>query len=81
MIVLHFSMQGEDISSTLMASVICLYSLVCKGKIFFSMLMARVICVHFSQLVDIVEHRHPPHNIIEHTYAKILVSALECQVS
>ena len=26
-------------------------------------------------------HRHPPHNTIEHTHAKILVSALERQVS
>jgi hypothetical protein len=28
-----------------------------------------------------VQHRHTPHNIIEHTHAKILVSALERQVS
>ena len=25
--------------------------------------------------------RHAPHNIVEHTHTKILVSALECQVS
>jgi hypothetical protein len=29
----------------------------------------------------IVWHRHPPHNNVEHTRAKILVSTLECQVS
>jgi hypothetical protein len=28
-----------------------------------------------------VEHIHLPHNTIEHTHAKILVSALEHQVS
>ena len=43
--------------------------------------MASVICVHFSQLVDHCGIRHPPHNIIEHPYAKILVSPLERQVS
>ena len=38
-----------------------------------SLLMASVICVHFSDLVVFVEHRHPPHNTVEHTEAKILV--------
>ena len=29
----------------------------------------------------IVEHRHPPHNTIEHTHDMILVSTLKWQVS
>ena len=37
--------------------------------------MASVICIHFRQLV---EHMHAPHNT---AHAKILVSALERQVS
>jgi hypothetical protein len=41
-----------------------------------------VICVHFSQLVDhCVTCMDASHNIITHTHAKILVSALERQVS
>ena len=32
-------------------------------------------------LQTIVQHMHKPHNTIEHTRAKILVSALERQVS
>ena len=49
MIVLHSSMQREDILSVPMASV---HILVCTKKIFLSILMASFICVHFSQLVD-----------------------------
>ena len=41
--------------------------------------MASVICVHLSQLVNFMSHRHAPHNFIEHTHAKTLVSALERQ--
>ena len=65
--------------SVLMASVECLH-LVCKRKVVLSILNASVICVGFSQLVDHY-HRHAFHNIIEHTHAKMLVSALERQVS
>jgi hypothetical protein len=54
---------------------------VSKGKKFLSVLMASLICVHFSELVDIVQHRHAPHTIIEHTHAKILANKLEHQVS
>ena len=43
--------------------------------------MSIVMCVHVSQLVIIVKYRYTSHTIIEHTHAKILVSALECQVS
>jgi hypothetical protein len=44
--------------------------------------MPSVICVHFSQHIDhYVTYRHEPRNIIEHTHAKLLVSALERQVS
>ena len=28
-----------------------------------------------------MKHKHTPHNVIEHTHAEILVSALERQVS
>ena len=40
--------------------------------------MASVMCVHCSQLVD---HRHAPRITIEHSHAKIVVSALERQVA
>ena len=54
------------------------YIIACKSKTFLSIvIMASVICVHFSQLVDHCVHRHAPHNIIEDTHSKILVSALE----
>ena len=43
--------------------------------------MASIHCVHFSQVVDHCGNRHPPHNSIEHPHAKILISALEHQVS
>ena len=43
--------------------------------------MASVICVHFSELVDHCGNRHPPHDIIEQSDAKILVSPPERQVS
>ena len=42
--------------------------------------MTSVICVHFTQLVDhCVTFAYTPHNIVGHTHAKILISALECQ--
>ena len=43
--------------------------------------MSGVICVHFSQLVDCCGNRHPPHYTIERLYAKMLIRALERQVS
>ena len=77
--------------------------LVWKGKFLLSILMASVMCSHFSMLKDNVlehtatisrlvklwstcrhttmQHKHVPHNTIEQTHAKILVSALKCQVS
>ena len=73
-------MPGDGTLSVPMASVM-FYILVCKKKIFLSIQMASVICVHLSQLVDHYGNRHPPHNTIELPHAKILVSALECQVS
>ena len=51
MMILRFSVQGEDFLSVRMASVM-FYNLVWKRKIFLSILIARVICVHYSQLVD-----------------------------
>ena len=39
------------------------------------------LCTILVNLSTIVEYRHPPQNIIEHTHAKILVSALKRQVS
>jgi hypothetical protein len=41
----------------------------------------RPLCKLSINLHAIVQHRHTSHNIIEHTQAKISVSALECQVS
>ena len=49
---------------------------VCKGKIFLSILINGT--CHLCTLVD---HWHAPHNTLEHIHAKILVSALELQVS
>ena len=45
MVVLCFNVQGENVFSVLMTSVMCL-NLVCKRKIFLSILMASVICVN-----------------------------------
>ena len=42
--------------------------------------MASVICVHFSQLVDHCV-TYASHNTIDHTRAKMLISAVERQVS
>ena len=39
--------------------------------------MLGVICVQFSQLVKIVQHRHTPHNIVQHKHSKTLTSAFE----
>ena len=51
MIVLCSSMQGEDIWSLLMASVMCLH-LSMQGKMFLIKVVENVTCVHVSQLVD-----------------------------
>lgn len=40
-------------------------------------IMKIVLYVHFSHIVDHYINRHTPHYTIEHTRAKILVSALE----
>jgi hypothetical protein len=47
MIVLHVSMQGEDIIKH-----IKIYNLVYKRKMFLRILMPSVICVYFSQLMS-----------------------------
>ena len=48
--------------------------------IFLSILMAGVICVHFSQLVDPSVTLAAFHNTSEHTHVKMLVSTLAHQV-
>ena len=52
MIILCSNVQGEDIFARTNGVWLCVYILVCKRKIFLSILMADVNCVHFSQLVD-----------------------------
>jgi hypothetical protein len=52
MIVLHFSMQGEDSIEHTSGKRHLYTFLVCKRKIFLSILMPNVICVHFGQLID-----------------------------
>ena len=79
-IVSRLSMQEEE-SFDCTYGKCHVYIIACKRRIFLSILMASVICVHFSQLVDHYVHMHPPHNIIEITHSKILVSALQHQVS
>ena len=37
-------------------------------------------CTDLGTLETIVLHSYTPHTMIEHTHAKILVSAFECQV-
>ena len=39
------------------------------------------LCTFLVNLKIIVLHKHTPRDIVEHTHTKILVSALECQVS
>jgi hypothetical protein len=70
-------MRGEDIFENTNGKCHVFTFLVCKRKIFLSIVMASVICVHFSQVVDHCVTWHAPHNTIEHTHAKILVSTLE----
>ena len=48
--VMQFSMQGEDILKLNNDKCLCSH-LVCKRKIFLSILNPSVICVHFRQLV------------------------------
>ena len=52
MVVLHSSMKREDIIEHTNGKCHVFAFLVCKRKIFLSILMSGVICVHFSQLVD-----------------------------
>ena len=59
-------------------SFVCEYA---RGK-YSWVLMPSFICVHFSQLVDhFVTQAYVPHNTLEDTHAKILVSTLEHQLS
>ena len=52
MIVLRFSVQRKDIFDCTIGKYQVFTFLVCKRKIFLSILMATIICVHFSQLVE-----------------------------
>jgi hypothetical protein len=81
MIVLHFICEGEIFLSVLMASV---------NYLDFSMqeedILERIngkchLCTLQSTCRPLCSMGHAPHNTIEHTHAKILVSALERQVS
>ena len=80
MIIMCFSTHGKILLRISMASIICLH-LIRKMKIFLSILMPSIICIHSSQLVDHCYQKHTPHNAIEHTHPKILLSALAHQVS
>jgi hypothetical protein len=62
--------------SVLIASVSCVYILICKREMFLSMLMPSVTCVNFSQLVDHYDIGIHLINIVEHIHAKILVRVL-----
>jgi hypothetical protein len=52
MIVLRFKMQREDIFEHTNDKCHVFHILVCKRKTCLSTVMANVICVHFSQLID-----------------------------
>ena len=52
MIILCFSIQGEDILEHANDKCHVFTFFVCKRKMFLSILMPSVICLHFSQLVD-----------------------------
>ena len=53
MTVLHFHMQGEDVVGVLPYwQVARVYIFVYKGKTFLNTIMASVICVRFTELVD-----------------------------
>ena len=52
MIMLHFSIQGEDIIEHTKRRMSFFYILVWKRKILFNILMLSVISVHFHLLVD-----------------------------
>ena len=52
MIVLCFSMQGEDIFERTNGKCHFVYTVICKRTIFLSMQMVGVAFVQFSQLVD-----------------------------
>lgn len=47
-----FSMQGEDVCERTNGKRHVFYILVCMRKLFLSILMPCVICVHFGQLVN-----------------------------
>ena len=67
--------------SLLMASVMCLH-LVCKEEDMLEHTQCQVSFVYtLTNLQTFVYYRHTSHDIIEHTHVKILVNALECQVS
>ena len=66
--------------SILMARFMCLHFHMHKEGILEHTIPSNPICVHFSK-VNIVYHRNAPYNIIEHTHAKMSISALERQVS
>ena len=52
MIVLWFSIQGEDIIEHANGKC-CVYTVsLCEKVIFFSILMPSVVCVYFNHLVD-----------------------------
>ena len=53
MVVLHFSMQGEDINEHTNGKCHVLTFQVARGKYFGSTLRSSVIFVHFSQIVDL----------------------------
>ena len=52
MIVLHFSMQGEDIVEQTNGKCHVFTFKYAREKYFLNILMPSVICVHFSQLID-----------------------------
>lgn len=53
MIVLCFSMDGEDVLSIPMASIMCIYfSMQEEGVLEHTMVLSGINTIHFSQLVD-----------------------------
>ena len=51
-IILHFDMERKNVFESANDKCDVFYMLVCKRKILLSILMACIICVYFSQLVD-----------------------------
>ena len=79
MVVLCFSTQEKDICEC--TSGKCHVLPFSMQEDLHYTLKSSVICIHFNQFVNVVELRHPPHNIMEHTHAKILVSTLVLSVT